>query len=174
MNSFTLRGLIAIAVTAGGISTAQAQESTNVVATEDDWTVFAADNPKECWAVSPPRSSRNTDAEGNAKDVTRGDIRLYVAYRPGQEGEVSFSGGYPFAPDSTVEVDIGGAKYNLFTEGESAWTGSPTEDSKLIGSLRAGSSATIVGRSARGTVTTDTFSLAGITAATNTARSRCE
>ena len=173
MKSFTLHGLIAIAVAAGGLTAAQAQESRNVVATEGDWTVFAADNPKQCWAVSPPKSTVNTK-DGQEVEVTRGDIRLYVGYRPGQEGEVSFSGGYPFAPDSTVEVDIGGTKFNLFTEGESAWTGSPSEDGKVIGALRAGSSAVITGRSARGTTTKDTFSLSGITAATNTAQERCK
>lgn len=173
MKPFILRGVVALAVAAGGITAAQAQESTNVVATEGDWTVFAADSPKECWAVSPPKSTRNT-RDGQSVEVTRGDIRLYVAYRPGQDGEVSFSGGYPFAPDSTVEVDIGGQKFNLFTEGESAWTGSPSEDGKLIGALRAGSSAVITGRSSRGTTTQDTFSLSGITAATNTAKGRCQ
>jgi hypothetical protein len=105
-----------------------------------------------------------TWTSGKPKEVTRGDIRLYIAYRPGQAGEVSFSGGYPFAPDSAVEVNIGGNVFKLFTEGESAWTGSPSEDSKLISALRAGSSAVMTGRSARGTVTKDTFSLSGITA----------
>ena len=174
MNTTTLRSIVAVAALMAGLGTAQAQESTNVVATEGDWTVFAADNPKECWAVSPPKATQNTDANGAPREVTRGDIRLYVAYRPGQNGEVSFTGGYPFAPDSTVEVDIGGNKFNLFTEGESAWTGSASEDEKLIGALRNGSNAVITGRSSRGTVTKDTFSLAGITAATNTARGRCQ
>ncbi|MDO5611913.1 MAG: invasion associated locus B family protein [Paracoccus sp. (in: a-proteobacteria)] len=173
MKITTLRGMTAIAILAAGIGAAQAQESTNVVATEGDWTVFAADSPRECWAVSPPRSSVNTQ-NGNPVDVRRGDIRLYVAYRPGQQGEVSFSGGYPFAPDSTVEVDVGGAKFNLFTEGESAWTGSADDDARLISALRAGATAVVSGRSSRGTRTVDTFSLAGITAATNTARSRCQ
>ena len=36
---------------------AAAQESSNVVATEGDWTVFSASNPKECWAVSPPKKT---------------------------------------------------------------------------------------------------------------------
>ncbi len=170
----TLRGMAATLVLAAGISAASAQESTNVVATEGDWTVFVASNPKECWAVSPPKSTVNTDSQGNRKEVTRGDIRLYVAYRPGQNGEVSFTGGYPFAPDSTVEVDVGGQKFNLFTEGENAWTGSPAEDEKLIGALRAGSSAVVTGRSSRGTITKDTFSLSGITAATNTAKAQCQ
>ena len=173
MNTTTLRGIAAIAFLAAGIGAAQAQESTNVVATEGDWTVFAASSPQECWAVSPPRSTVNT-RDGAPAQVNRGDIRLYVAYRPGQQGEVSFTGGYPFAPDSTVEVDVGGTKFNLFTEGESAWTGSADDDSRLISALRAGSTAVVTGRSARGTRTVDTFSLSGITAATNTARSRCQ
>ncbi|WP_372801558.1 invasion associated locus B family protein [Paracoccus seriniphilus] len=174
MKIITLRAMAAIAVmSAAGLSGAVAQESTNVVATEGDWTVFAASNPKECWAVSPPKSTLNT-RNGKEVEVTRGDIRLYVAYRAGQNGEVSFTGGYPFAPDSTVEVDVGGQKFDLFTEGESAWTGSPNEDSKLIAALRAGVTAVVTGRSARGTTTKDTFSLTGVTAATNAAKARCQ
>lgn len=173
MLTTTLRGLGASLVLIAGLGTAMAQESSNVVATEGDWTVFAADNPRECWAVSPPRSTINT-RNGQPAEVTRGDIRLYIAYRPGQNGEVSFTGGYPFAPDSTVEVDVGGRKFNLFTEGDSAWTGSPSDDEALVAALRAGSSAVVTGRSARGTTTKDTFSLSGVTAATNTARSRCQ
>nr|WP_225972937.1 invasion associated locus B family protein [Paracoccus jeotgali] len=150
-----------------------AQESTNVVATEGDWTVFAGSNPKECWAVSPPKSTRNTK-DGQVVEVQRGDIRLYVAYRPGAAGEVSFTGGYPFKPGSTVKVDVGGQKFDLFTEGENAWTGSSAEDAKLIAALRAGSSVTLTAVSSRGTQTVDTFSLSGITAATNAAKARCQ
>lgn len=173
MKLSTVRGMTVVALLAVTGGVAQAQESSNVVATEGDWTVFSASEPKECWAVSPPKSTQNT-RDGAPADVTRGDIRLYVAFRPGQEGEVSFTGGYPFAPDSTVEVDVGGTKFSLFTEGESAWTGSPTEDAKLVGALRSGSSAVVTARSARGTRTQDTFSLSGITAATNSAKSSCQ
>lgn len=170
----TLRGAAAIlAVTAGLSGTAFAQESTNVVATEGDWTVFAGNNPKECWAVSPPKSTVNSK-DGQPVEVQRGPIRLYVAYRPGAAGEVSFTGGYPFRPGSTVGVDISGQKFDLFTEGENAWTGSTSEDAKLIAALRAGSSATLTAMSSRGTKTVDTFSLSGITAATNAAKSNCQ
>ena len=134
-----LRGAAAIIAVATGLAgPALAQESTNVVATEGDLTVFAGSNPKECWAVSPPKSSANT-RDGQTVQVDRGDIRLYIAYRPGAAGEVSFTGGYPFKPGSTVKVDIGGNKFDLFTEGENAWTGSNGEDAKLIAALRAGS-----------------------------------
>ncbi|WBU59973.1 invasion associated locus B family protein [Paracoccus albus] len=169
-----LRGAAAIlAVAAGLTGAAQAQESTNVVATEGDWTVFAGSDPKECWAVSPPKSTVNTK-DGKPVEVQRGDIRLYVAYRPGGSGEVSFTGGYPFNPGSTVAVDIGGQKFDLFTEGENAWTGSSAEDARLIAALRAGADATLTAMSSRGTQTVDTFSLSGVTAATNAARSNCQ
>lgn len=150
-----------------------AQDSGKVVATEGDWTIFSASEPKECWAVSQPRKSVNT-RDGKPVEVQRGDIRLYVAYRPGAAGEVSFSGGYPFASGSTVELNIGGTAFKLFTEGESAWTGSPSEDEKVIGALRAGSDAVLTGKSGRGTQTVDSFSLSGITAATNRARETCK
>ncbi|MFV0384273.1 invasion associated locus B family protein [Paracoccus sp. (in: a-proteobacteria)] len=173
MKNKTLRCVAATLFLAAGLGAAGAQESTNVVATEGDWTIFAGSNPKECWAVSPPKSTVNT-RDGKEVQVTRGDIRLYVAYRPGENGEVSFTGGYPFAPDSAVEVDIGGQKFNLFTEGENAWTGGAAEDGKLISALRAGSSAVVSARSSRGTNTKDTFSLSGITAATNAAKAHCQ
>lgn len=160
-------GLLAIMAAPGF-----AQES-KLLASEGDWSSFGGQSPKECWAVSPPKSSRAT-RDGSEVEVTRSDIRLYVAYRPGSEGEVSFQGGYPFASDSTVDVDIGGSKFKLFTEGENAWAGSPAEDKKVIAALRGGSNAVITGRSARGATTTDTFSLAGITAMTNKARETCK
>lgn len=168
-----LRAAAAATTIAFAVSTPVfAQDSTNVVGTEGDWTAFSASSPKECWAVSAPKSTENT-RDGKRAEVNRGDIRLYVAYRPGQAGEVSFAGGYPFAADSTVDVNIGGQVFKLFTEGESAWTGSPADDAKLLSALRAGSSAIVSGRSGRGTVTKDTFSLSGITAMTNQAQAAC-
>lgn len=164
--------LRAIAVMAACAMPAFAQESTNVVATHGDWTVFSADNPRECWAVSPPKKTVNT-RDGQVVDVRRGDIRLYIAYRPGAQGEVSFTGGYPFAPDSTVDINVGGTSFSLFTEGENAWAGSPADDARLIASLRGGVEAMVSGRSARGTKTVDTFSLSGVTAATDKAKEAC-
>lgn len=172
MTKLSIRGAATAALLALLAAPAIGQES-RLLGSEGDWSAFAGDDPKECWAVSPPKSTRNTQ-DGKEVEVRRGDIRLYVAYRPGQNGEVSFQGGYPFAPDSTVDVDVGGQTFKLFTEGENAWAGSPADDSSLIGALRAGSSATVVGRSARGTTTSDTFSLSGITAMTNMARENCQ
>ena len=62
----------------------------------------------------------------------------------------------------------------LVTDGENAWTSSPQEDDKLTNAFQSGRDAVISGTSARGTVTTDTFSLSGFTAAIKSAQDRCK
>jgi hypothetical protein len=165
----------ALAVVAAFSSTAPAlaQESTNRVATMTDWNVFTEENPKECWGVSKPKESVNT-RDGQPVSVRRGDILLFVTFRPGKPGEISFTGGYPFAGGSTVEVAVDGQPYQLFTDGEWAWPGSAEDDAKLLAALKAGTAATLSARSGRGTQTVDTFSLRGFTAAMEDAEKRCQ
>ena len=159
----------------GAATTASAQdESTNRVAVETAWSVFVEDDPKECWSVSSPTDTRNTRG-GEVVDVRRGDILLFVTFRPGADvsGEVSFTGGYPFADGSTVNLDIGGTEFELFTEGEWAWPATESADDQVIAAMRRGADATLTARSARGTQTQDTFSLYGFTAALDEAQGRC-
>lgn len=167
-------GAVALAL-AGGMP-ALAQESDNRVAAETDWSVFveeaSGETPKECWGVTAPKESVNT-RDGQPVTVRRGDVLLFVTYRPGAQGEVSFTGGYPFAEGSTVELDISGTKFDLFVEGEWAWSGSPEDDGKILTALKAGSSAILTGRSGRGTQTQDTFSLMGVSAALDEAAKQC-
>ncbi len=173
MTSKILRAMGATVLLMGMATNALAQVSTNRVAAETDWSVFVEDNPKECWGVSAPKETVNT-RDGQAVAVRRGDVLLFVTYRPGAaEGEVSFTGGYPFAGGSTVELDIGGTKFDLFSDGEWAWAGSKDDDAKIITALKAGASAVLTARSARGTQTKDTFSLVGISAALDEAAKRC-
>ena len=173
MNSLFGRALAVVAFTmaAGSVS---AQESTNRVATMTDWNVFTEDSPtKECWGVSKPKESVNT-RDGQPVSVRRGDILLFVTFRPGKAGEISFTGGYPFASGSTVEVSIDGQPYQLFTDGEWAWPGSAEDDARLLAAMKAGTNATLTARSGRGTQTKDTFSLRGFTAAMTDAEQRCK
>ncbi|MCK8465316.1 invasion associated locus B family protein [Aliiroseovarius sp. S1339] len=151
-----------------------AQESSNRVAANTDWSVFVEDNPKECWSVSSPKETVNTK-NGRSVAVKRGNILLFVSYRPGAEvkGEVSFTGGYPFAPGSTVSLTVGDSTFQMFTDGEWAWSASPGDDAKIITAMKRGASAVANAQSARGTKTQDTFSLLGFTAAVEEAGKRC-
>ena len=150
------------------------QESTNQVAANTDWSVFVEDDPTECWAVSTPKETVNT-RDGNVVAVRRGDILLFTFYRPsaGVAGQITFTGGYPFASGSNVEMEIGSDTFSLITDGEWAWPETPEEDARIMAAMKNGAQAVLTARSSRGTVTQDTFSLLGYTAATEDAEQRC-
>lgn len=150
------------------------EESTNVVAANTDWSVFVEDNPTECWGVSTPKETVNS-RDGRVVAVTRGKTLLMVFYRPdaGAKGQVTFTGGYPFASGSTVQMNISGKKFELFTEGEWAWPASAEEDAQIITAMKRGANAVLTGVSSRGTQTKDTFSLLGFTASIEDAAKRC-
>lgn len=163
-----------LALAAGAALAQDTGTSDNLVATETDWSVFVEENPKECWGVSSPKETVNT-RDGEPVSVKRSDILLFVTFRPGQAGgETSFTGGYPFAPGSTVTMDVDGTKFELVTDGEWAWASSVEVDATLLEALKKGASAVLVAKSAKGTQTKDTFSLRGFTAAMTEAGERCK
>lgn len=174
MTTLIVRAVCAAAI-AMATTSALAQESTNLVATKTDWSVFTEGTPKECWGVSSPRETVNS-RNGQPVSVRRGDILLFVTFRPGTgaKGEVSFTGGYPFADKSTVKMNIDGTNYDLFSDGEWAWPGSADADAALLAAMKRGTTATLSGASGRGTETKDTFSLRGFTAAMEEAEKRCK
>ncbi len=162
----------AMGVAAGA---AFAQEQTdNRVGANTDWSVFEESDPKECFAVSAPTEQVNT-RDGNVVTVNRGETRLFVFYRPGEgvQGQVTFTGGYPFAGGSTVTLSIGGTEYQMFTEDEWAWPATPADDARIVTAMKAGASAVLTGVSGRGTTTRDSFSLLGFTASVDDAAARC-
>ena len=174
MMSGLSRGLAAMSMLlCAGVATAQ-DSSTARVDAMTDWSVFEEASPKECWAVTTFKESVNTK-DGRVVAMTRGEILLMVFFRPeaGVTGQVAFTGGYPFAPGSTVNVRIGDTEFEMYTEGEWAWPATPQDDVKLITSMKRGSDAVLTAVSSRGTKTQDTFSLLGFTAALEDAEKRC-
>ncbi len=164
---------LAIALSGAGLP-GLAQEQSNRVAAETDWAVFQGNEPKECWAVTAPKETVNT-RDGRVVSVRRGDILLFVTYRPEQNitSEISFTGGYPFADGSTATLEIAGSTFELFTEGEYAWPATPADDQKIVTAIKRGSDAVITARSSRGTETKDTFSLLGATSMIEEAEKLC-
>lgn len=171
MASWMTRTLLGMTL-ALGATALQAQESSNVVATMTDWSVFVEESPKECWGVSSPKETVNTK-DGNPVQVRRGGILLFVTFRPSASGEISFAGGYPFAGGSTVKLDVDGTTYDLITDGEWAWPGTKDDDAAILSALKKGTTAVLTAKSGKGTQTKDTFSLRGFTAAMEDAAKRC-
>jgi len=156
---------------------AMAQAPSEPVAVHSDWAVYVAGSPKECYVMTAPK---NSDARrgGASVQVDRGQIRLFVTFRPADNvaNEVSFSSGYPLA-EGAVKMQVGADTFNLSPgSGEAndwAWPASPADDARLVAALRRGADAKVTGVSTRGTTTIDTFSLIGFTAAVTDAEERC-
>ncbi len=148
-----------------------------MVDSETNWSVYVAESPKECFIVSKP-TDWSAQRDGQAVTVRRGDIRFYISIIPGEQisSEPSFLAGYPLRQDAPVEMKIKDATISLYPNAdinaEYAWP-RPDDDAGLIAAMRGGSEAIVVGTSARGTITTDTFSLIGFTAAYEKATEMC-
>lgn len=157
---------------------ALAQAAAERVGAHNDWNVFVAGDPQECYIVSQPVNSA-AQRDGQAVEVNRGDIRLFVRFNPSESvsNEVSFTGGYPLREGTPVAVNLGAETFQLNPGAGDAngWAWPPAEDdARMVAAMRRGSTAIVTGVSTRGTTTVDTFSLSGFTAAVAEAESRCK
>lgn len=154
-----MRGAIlaACVMTLFGIAPAAAQDVT-LLQKFDDWSAYASSgNPKVCFAVAKPKNSE-------PKKIKRGPIFFYISRWPGDNvvNEVSVKMGYPFAAGAKVTAVVGSAKFELFTKDEGAFVDKADAEAKLIAAMKAGSTLKLDGKSARGTATSDTYSLKGL------------
>ena len=68
---------------------------------------------------------------------------------------------------------VGDSTFALATDGDWAWPATPQEDAQVVAAMKRGADAVLTARSSRGTITKDTFSLLGFTAAVEDAQKRC-
>jgi invasion protein IalB len=156
---------IATAITAlFALTAAAAAQSPTRIKQFDAWGAYSysSGNSKVCYVLSVPTAKQ----PGN---VDHGDIFFLISQRPGQNisYEPQAMMGYPLKEASKVEVDVDGRKFTLFTRGNSAWVENAAEEPQLVAAMRAGSSMTVKAVSRRGTNTSYSYSLKGVTAALN-------
>ena len=158
-NALTALTFLMIALT--GATPASAQDVT-VIGTHGAWTAYSyqEDSGIVCYMASEP-----TKAEGNY--TRRGDVFALVTHRPSEDSldVVSIVAGYAYKENSDVTVSIGSSSFEMFTVGERAWNRDEAADKTMVQAMIRGSSLTVRGSSTRDTLTTDTYSLSGFTAA---------
>jgi hypothetical protein len=124
----------------------------------DAWTAYAYSEKsgRVCYLASEPKKS--APAGGKRKHPL-----AMVTHRPGEKiaNVVSFVEGYPLKEGSEVSLDIGGAKFDLFTKGDSAWARTPELDKSIVEAMTKGKQAVVKGTPQKGPPTTDTYPLAG-------------
>ena len=154
---------------------AAAAESAALLGVFDNWSASSAGDgaSKTCYILSKPRASQPRGAK-------RGPIFLMVSDWPGRKvkAEPQIVYGYPTKEGGTgASLGIGSDKFNFFmrnvNKDGSGWLQTLGDNPKLVDSMRAGVTAVAKGLSARGTHTTDTYSLAGFSDALDKAHSAC-
>lgn len=73
--------------------------------------------------------------------------------------------GYEVAKSSTIDVSVDGTTFQMVPKGNVGWTRLESQDAQVISAMKQGHSMTVKATSKRGTHTTYTYSLQGISAA---------
>jgi hypothetical protein len=128
------------------------------------WGAYTAtpNGKKVCFALAKPSSSKT-----NPPNRPRDPAYAFVSTRPAEKvtNEVSIMIGYALKPGSESTLEVGGAAYAMYTQGDGLWIKNAAEEERMVDAMRKSADATVKGTSAKGTETTDTFSLKGLSQA---------
>ena len=156
---------------------AQTPDAPKLIENHRDWSVYhyGSGAAEICYVLSKPKRERPSG-------LNRGRVFFTVTHRAdGTRNEVSLRAGYKFSPKSKPYARIGNEDFPFYTgaqEGDEerahwAWMHTHSEEAALIEAMKKGDQMTIKGTSSRGTLTTDTYSLLGVTKALAAIDKKC-
>jgi hypothetical protein len=125
------------------------------------WGAYTAtpNGKKVCFALAKPSSSKT-----NPPNRPRDPAYAFVSTRPAEKvtNEVSIMIGYALKPGSESTLEVGGATYAMYTQGDGLWIKNAAEEERMVEAMRKSADVVVKGVSAKGTETIDTFSLKGL------------
>src|SRR5665213_530156 len=138
-----------------------------------DWGAYRATpgGKKVCFALSKPTTAE-TEPAGRKRDPSY----AFVSTRPAEKvkNEVSMIVGYPQKTGVDAAATIGLANYVMYTQNDGAWVKNAAEETQMVAAMRKGSDLIIKSASARGTKSTDTYSLKGLDQALDKVAEECK
>ena len=137
------------------------------------WGAYSAtpNGKKVCFALAKPSSSKT-----NPPNRPRDPAYAFVSTRPAEKvnNEVSVMIGYALKPGSESSVEVGGAAFAMYTQGDGLWIKNAAEEERMVEAMRKSADLVVKGVSAKGTETTDTFSLKGLAQALDRIAQDCK
>ena len=125
------------------------------------WGAYTAtpNGKKVCFALAKPSSSKTSPP-----NRPRDPAYAFISTRPAEKvtNEVSVMIGYTLKPGSESTLEVGGATYAMYTQGDGLWIKNAAEEERMVDAMRKAPDVVVKGVSAKGTETTDTFSLKGL------------
>jgi hypothetical protein len=156
------------------LSAASALADPQALGSFRDWSVYqnGTGATQVCYALAKPMASE-------PKKARRDPIFFLISDWPARKakGEPEIVPGYPYKDGSAVTAQVGADSVTFFTKNDgtdgSAWIKDPADEQRLITAMRNGAQVIVTGTSRRGTLTRDTYSLAGISDALDKIHSAC-
>ncbi|MFL6792525.1 MAG: invasion associated locus B family protein [Bradyrhizobium sp.] len=137
------------------------------------WGAYTAtpNGKKVCFALAKPSSSKT-----NPPNRPRDPAYAFISTRPAEKvvNEVSVMIGYTLKPGSESTLEVGGGSYAMYTQGDGLWIKNAAEEERMVEAMRKSADVTVKGLSAKGTETTDTFSLKGLSQALDKLAQDCK
>ena len=136
------------------------------------WGAYMAtpNGKKVCFALAKPSSSKT-----NPPNRPRDPAYAFISTRPAEKvaNEVSIMIGYALKPGSESTLEVGGAAYAMYTQGDGLWIKNAAEEERMVDAMRKAADVTVKGVSAKGTETIDVFSLKGLSQALDRVAQDC-
>lgn len=157
-------------------ATAALSQAAQPIGSFSDWNAYTYSDSegKSCYIAARPQDSKySQDISG--RDPAFFLITTRISSDPSKtvRNEASTISGYPFAPESNVTVDVDGQKFTMFTREDNAWFNDRNSEAAFVEAIKAGNKMTVEGKSGRGTVSTDEYSLSGVTAGLKAVADAC-
>ncbi|MCO5730523.1 invasion associated locus B family protein [Rhizobium sp. SSA_523] len=156
----------ALAVSAVLLSALSAGAQPTRVQQFQAWGVYSygSGEKKTCYALSVPTAALPAS-------VNHGDNFFIVAPQSGASAFMPQAiMGYGLKEGSRITVDVGSDNFIMVPKDKAAWVRDPAREPALITAMRGGTDMTVKAVSGRGTNTTYTYSLKGVTAALQAVR----
>lgn len=136
------------------------------------WGAYSAspNGRKVCFALAKPAASTT-----NPPNRPRDPAYVFVSTRPAEKvnNEVSIMIGYQLKPGSESTLEVGGARYAMYTQGDGLWIKNAAEEQRMVEAMRKAPDVVVKGVSAKGAETSDTFSLKGLAQALDKLAQTC-
>jgi hypothetical protein len=145
----------------------------NLLGQYGEWGAYTAvsGGKKVCFALAKPSKTATTPP-----NRPRDPPYMFISSRPSEKvrDEVSIIAGYGFKPNAEATIDIGSSSYAMSTQNDGAWIKNAADEPRLVDSLRKGTDAVVKGSSAKGTASTDTYTLRGLAQALDRIGQECQ
>jgi invasion protein IalB len=136
------------------------------------WGAYAAtpNGKRICFALAKPSSSK-----GGSSNRTHDPAYAFISTRPAEKvvNEVSIMVGYTLKPGADSTIDVGGASYAMYAQGDGLWIKNAAEEERMVDAMRKAPDLTVKGVSTKGGETIDVFSLKGLSQALDRVAQEC-